>query len=391
MKIRLKILLIVIVILAITYTAFYTFILFQGKSVIAKQLGNLTQKKVSIGYLELKPLFNLKIEKLDIPGILKADVLYVSPSILGLLTGNIVLNQLRLVRPEFTYTRLPPKVMEEPLSPAETQGFSRKHSRHFVVKYINIQEGRINFIDRSVGPEAIRIIIKDIKFKLSNLYLFPATAVTNFELKAAVHWRENHTEGRMEAEGWLDIFKKNMQATLKVTDIDGIYLYPYYSKWVDLEKARIEKASLNFTSNIHSLNNNLTAECHLELADIVRKPLEPEEYEEKASKITGAILDIFRALNQGKIVLDFIIRTRMDRPELGFGSVKSAFEEKIALSRKAGSLKPKDILLLPGNLVQGTAKGATDISRALLEGTMALGKEIKDALEAAFKKVKKEE
>ena len=66
-----------------------------------------------------------------------------------------------------------------------------------------------------------------------------------------------------------------MQAALKIKDIDAIYLYPYYSMWVDLEKARIEKAKLNFSADINGLNNNVNVECHLELTDMVRKPLEP--------------------------------------------------------------------------------------------------------------------
>jgi hypothetical protein len=163
---------------------------------------------------------------------------------------------------------------------------------------------------------------------------------------------------------------------------------------VDLEKARIEKATLNFISTIHGLNNNVTADCHLELADIVRKPRSPEDSpeREKAEQIADAVLDLFRAMNQGKIVLDFIIRTKMDRPEFGFKSVKSAFEEKLALASKAnGSFQPQDLLMLPGKLLEGAVKGATDFSKAVIEGTFAVGNQLKKSVEDTFKKEPKKE
>ena len=68
-----------------------------------------------------------------------------------------------------------------------------------------------------------------------------------------------------------------MQASVDIRDIDGIYLYPYYANWVDLEGARIEKAKLNFSSKITGINNDVNAACHLALADIVRRPLAEEE------------------------------------------------------------------------------------------------------------------
>jgi hypothetical protein len=178
-----------------------------------------------------------------------------------------------------------------------------------------------------------------------------------------------------------------MQATINIQDIDGIYLGPYYSNWIDLEKARIEKANLNFTSNIQGLNNNITADCHLELTDIVRSPRPPEEPQEKAEKITNIVIDTLRALDQGKIVLDFTIKTKMDRPEFGLGNIKMAFEDRIAkvFGPSTSGIKPADILLLPLKIIEGSVKGATDISKAVIDGTFAVGNEFKKAVEDSFK------
>ena len=176
-----------------------------------------------------------------------------------------------------------------------------------------------------------------------------------------------------------------MQATVKISDIDGVYLYPYYSTWVDLEKTRIESAKLNLTSNLKGTDNNLAAECHLELTDIVFKQRQEEEGLGKVEKIAEAVLGIFKALNQGKVIVNFTIKTRMTNPEFNFGYIKTAFEDKLREGMKYSQVNYADILKIPAKSVGRTA---TDLSRALIDGTFSIAKGLKDAFAVAFKKEK---
>jgi len=392
MKLWRKILLIAVIILVLSYIAAYLIFVFKGRAIIISQLEDLTQKKVNIGYFGLTPPLNLEIKNLEIKDLAKINSLSFSPSILGLLTGKLALNYITIIKPEFTYEIVAPlsaAAASTPIvsAPAAAVKAKEKRALHLVVKRIKIKDGRVDLTDHTVGQDGIKIIVKDINFSLTNLYIVPRSVITDFELKGTIPWQEGQEEGKIEAEGWINLFKKDIQATLKIKDIDGIYLYPYYSNWVDLEKARIEKAKLNFTSNIQGLNNDVTAQCRLELTDIVRKPRSPEEAveKEKAEKITDAVLDIFRALNQGNIVLDFTFKTRMDMPQFGFGDIKMAFEDKL-LQARGGKSVMGEVLLFPAKLLQTTVKNATDISKALIDGTVAVGKA---ALEP-FKKEKKE-
>jgi hypothetical protein len=269
--------------------------------------------------------------------------------------------------------------------PAATEEKNKKRMR-FIAKRIKISEGRIDFIDLTAGTGGIRIALKDINFNLRNLFAFPSSVITSFNLNAKIPWEKGRDEGVIEAEGWLNFAKKDMQATLNIKDIDGIYLYPYYSDWVDLEKARIQSAKLNFTSDIHGLSNNVTALCHLELTDIVRKPLEEGQSEEKASKVTAAVLDIFRTLNQGKVVLDFTIRTKMDRPEFSFTNIKMALEDKLHQGGTADTFEPQDVLLLPSKFWEEVVKYATKFSKVVIDSSFMVGNEIKKSVEDIFKK-----
>jgi hypothetical protein len=274
---------------------------------------------------------------------------------------------------------------QAPQQPSAVAQPRKNRLPRLILKRLVIKDGKINFVDHTVGPEGIRITVEEINFNLTNLCLVPRSVIANFELSGKIPWKEGQERGSIEAQGWFNIRKKDMQAEVKIRNIDGVYLYPYYSNWVDLEKARIQSAKLNFSSNIQGLNNNITAECHLELGDIVRRPLEPQEENEKAAKIADAVLDIFRSMNQGKIVLDFTIRTKMTRPEFGFSNIKMAFEDKLAQARKANGFKPQDVMNVPVSIVHTTLKTLTDLTTAVIGGTIDAGKQIVRAVGDAAK------
>ena len=371
---------------------------FEGKAIVIKHLEKLTNRKVSVGFFDITLPFNLDIKNLNIEGLAKIDNIAVSPSMLYFVMGNIAFNNISIVRPQITYERILPQTSglpaatvsgETSTAPATKVDSKEKRPLRIIFKRLTIKDGRIDFIDRTVSATGIKIAVKDINLKLSNLYTFPFTAIANFELQGKIPWQEGREEGKINSEGWFNFFKKDMQAVFKIEGIDGIYLAPYYSNWVNLEKARIEKANLNFTSNIHGLNNNITAECHLELTDIIRKPRPAEAPEEKAEKVTNVVLDTLKVLDQGKIVLDFTIRTKMDRPELGFGEIKTAFEDKIAKATQWNKPGIVNVLQLPVKLLEGTVRGATDLSKAVIDGTFAVGNELKRAVEDSFRKEKK--
>jgi hypothetical protein len=122
----------------------------------------------------------------------------------------------------------------------------------------------------------------------------------------------------------------------------------------------------------------------------VRRPRPPEETQEKAEKITDAVLGIFKALNQGKIVLDFTIRTKMDQPVFNFGNIKMAFEDKLAQARKGEVFNAQEVFLFPTRLLEGAVKGMTNLSRAIVDGVFNVGLQVKKSVEDTFKKEKQE-
>jgi len=374
----------VVISLAILFGLVYIFLTIAGKAIISRQLESLTNKKTTIEYFGFTPGFHLQIVHLDIQGLFKADSIYITPDIFGLLCGKLSFNNLKFIRPELTFIRTPPVIVEgvkpnaeiilaEPLKPVEPQ---TPNSLPIGFKHFKIKDGTLIFIDQIMTSKSIKIVIKDLNCSLNNFYLYHRPVVTKFTINGNIPWRDGEEQGKVKLDGWINYAKKDMRATLSIKDIDAIYLYPYYSTWVDLDKARIEKARLNFASEIIGINNDVSANCHMELVDMVRKPLEVGESEEKASLITNKVLDMFKAVDQGRVELNFSVKTKMNNPQFGFDNFKTAFEGKLMQSKRASAFKPEDAFSLPVKAMQSGFKSFTDLGRAMVDGVFAIGKEI---------------
>jgi flagellar basal body-associated protein FliL len=390
MKHWLAILVIVLVISLLILTSGYLFWFFNGKVIITQQLQGLTHRKVTMGYFKIHPLLNLEIKDLQIEGLAKVESVYMTAGIIGFLTGNLVLDELKIVKPEVTYERFAPAVAAPSTAaqPAKPASLKKRYALYLVSRKIKIRDARLDFIDHTAGAGGIKITVKDATFNLSNLYVFPRSIVSNFELKGSIPCENGSQQGKVLLEGWIYFYKKSMQANVKINDIDGFYFYPYYSQWGDLTKTNIEKATLSFSSDIQGLKNNVTANCHLELSDLVFKPRSPAEPQDKGERLTAVVLDIFKDLNQGKIVLDFTIRTKMDNPVFGFSNIKTAVESKVTEHIQSRTPKIKNVLTMPTDAMLGTVKGLTDVTTSTIRGTVSVIKELKDALLAPFKKAK---
>ncbi|MCM8796499.1 MAG: DUF748 domain-containing protein [Candidatus Omnitrophica bacterium] len=407
MKINKRIIILLLIVI-IAIFCFYFVLTVISRPILVKKLQEVTHKKVNVAYFGITPILNLRLRNLVIEDMMKAEKVDISVSVPYLIFGKVALNNLVMDKPEFLYIRSAQPVsapgrdnisysVQTPLAP-EAKGVSKTRGGvYLIIKQLRIKNGRMNFIDQTVAPQSLKIAIKDIDLRLTDFYPLSYSTVTSFDLKARIPWETGKEEGEISVDGWLNYSKKNMEVTLKINGIDGIFLYPYYSQWVDLDKARIQSARLNFNSNIHGIDNNVTADCHLELVDIVRRPLKEGESQEKAAKIADTVLDIFRALNHGKIILDFTIKTKMDKPEFGFGNIKMAFEDKLNKATGEIVMSPQDVFLLPAKLWEKLIEGGTFVSKTVFDGVVAVSKEIKKTIEGIPKNqsqqatIKKEE
>lgn len=411
MILRKRIILIGILIVVLIFSAIHIFINLRGKFILQENLGRLLKREVIISRLNTSFPLNINIKGVEVKGLFKADKVVLKGVFFDIFRNRFYLSSLKIERPVVILEKeaLEPKKQIEVLEPKESNPVllnkntgdknENKSVKSFQlnsslpglsIRRFIVDNGSINYIDKKAdNNNEVLINIHNLDLKIVNLSLnIAGQQITSFKLNADIPWQDNGKQGKVNASGWINLLKKDMQADVKVEDIDGLYLYPYYSQWVNLEKTHIQKVKLNFSSNIHGLNNDITAKCHLELIDIEFKERAPEEQLKKEERIARAVLNIFKAMDQGKIVVDFTIHTKMDKPLFSLSPLAGAVENKLASSGKLDKPAVQDVVVLPIKILEGIVKSTVDLSKAAIDGTFAVGNELGKSLAASFKKEK---
>ena len=107
MKIWMKFLFIGVTIILSLFLVSYVFLASFGKTLLLKQLEELTHKKVTVGDFILTPPLRIEIKNLEIEGLLKADRIMVAPSIIRLCLGQLALNRVIVNKPNLFFERKP--------------------------------------------------------------------------------------------------------------------------------------------------------------------------------------------------------------------------------------------------------------------------------------------
>jgi len=378
-----KIFLIAFAVFLIWIIIFHFYFHIKGKEALIQRLQALTGRQATIGSLYTTFPTNVHIHNFDIAGFIHIESLYAAGGFYNPFTKRFGFGLVRMNQPSVLISRKPEQSVLESFAPVLRLfvryglGRSSQDSPLLASCYIDrliLDNGNIIFTDRISDGTELVFKAEDLNAHVNNLSFYSrGSRVVDFDIQARVPWLSGSESGKMSLGGWLDWPKRSMQATLKVNNIDAVYLYPYYAQWVDLEKAHIDKAKMQLTSDITGLNNEITAQCRLELTNIVFKPRAPEDENRREEKIANTVLDMFK--EQDKMVLTFPIKTQMDNPRFGLGVIKTAVENKIIEKSKANP-GMADIVLFPAKVVEGTMKTTTELTKAVIGGVLSLGWEL---------------
>jgi hypothetical protein len=386
---------IIILIVLAVFAGLHTFVSIKGRQLLTKKLNSVFQCEVKIGRVTTSFPLQLIVKDLEVKNWFKIRKVVAGTGMVDIFSGNFILPDLRLQGVEFDLEKQKRgEVSEADKATVNLEAIAGTGSggdfflpQHIVLRHLIISDGVFSYIDHTKCEKPIKIVLKDLELRIDNFqWPFSSSEVTNFKKSGRVPWENIKEEGRVEFEGWINFYKKDMRAKLEIKDIDGVYIYPYYSSWVDIDKARVEKARLNFTSNITSLNNDVNAACHLELTQIAFKPKDEQQPQQRLEKITNVVLGMLKAINQGRIVLDFNFKTKLDNPEFGLGVIQEAFRDKIYQARRSRESGPMQIIKLPGKIIEGTFNSCADLTKSVINTTVNVGKELKKAVEGSFAK-----
>ncbi len=375
----------------VLYLGAYLFLVGHGRKIVLQQANQWLHREILWSSINFSFPLRFELRDVVIGTNFRADAIIIKPSVFGFLQRKLVLRYVAVHNPKIKIEReaRPSDGAGTPAAPVSEaiQLPKRIASRPFdlIIKHVVLQGGDIEYVDKNVAPGGVTVNITGVSADISNVYEYPFTVITHFDINGNVPGRGVTRPGKLIAQGWINLLKRDMKAVIDIKDIDALPFHPYYAGWVHIDKSRIDTAVLSFHSDITGLNNDVSAACHLEVSEIVfRKPKEDEQVQ-RQERIAQKVIDIFKSLNDGNIVLDYTFKTTMSNPMFGLESIRSAVEDKIMeVRRNEGGLSTERVIGFPGKVFEGTAKGVGELSKSVITGVVGVGNEIGKALSASF-------
>ncbi|MDD2702811.1 MAG: DUF748 domain-containing protein [Candidatus Omnitrophica bacterium] len=366
-------LIVAVIIAALGYVAGVAVFAREGKAFVEGQLEKSLKRRVTISGAGISFPFTVVLEDVDVPGLLKIDEVKIYPAVTFLLRGKLAANRVDLTAPYLIYAK------DTDVRMPDVSGIPG-----IVCRKLNIKYGKVDFIDRTIGQRDCKVSVRDIRAELSVPSSGRSSNTLWFNVEGIIPERDYSEPCRVTVDGWINADRRDVRISLNLSGFEGWYVYPYLSGALKLEKANIEKASLNFTGTIFGLRDDLIADCRVELADIVFKSLPAGQPLPREEEMALLVLDVFHSLDQGKVFLDFTVKTRLDKPEIDYSIIRRAFEAKLSSGLKIEKFNAEKIVVLPRKFLKSTFMGAVNISRSVLGGTKQVGMSLKDEVMYTF-------
>ena len=275
----------ILAIIAVVYAIISIIFLVFGKAIVISQIEKNLKVKTRIESVGVTFPHAISIRKLDIEGLFTADAITASPSILGFFAGKIVLNSLKIIRPEITITKDSDGTLNFPVL------MQKGAQPPVLLTGLKIQEGKVTFIDKKLDSRGYKITVGNIAVRVSKVSLPPTSLYTRFNVSADLLDSNNNSSGKAQASGWIDFGPKNMDGKLELMDVEATALAPYYQNIISTKK--LLSAKLNFNADMKAKDNDLSILCHSEFSNVIYEKSSPQENKQDIVDIFPNVLDIF--------------------------------------------------------------------------------------------------
>ncbi len=367
-----KILISLVAIIGLAYLIVFILVAAKGKALVIEQLESALGKEVSIGHLGLKLPAGLLINDLSIKDLAQVEKIHAVFSLSRALRGKLFVKEVSIVSPVITVKRVPsqgkaakPSISKE----SEEEEKEEEEEVKAVIRHIGLRDGVVNFIDPGAGKDGVSITVEDITVEVNNLVFIEKPNKADFKITAIVPSTDNAQAGAIKLSGWVDYYKKDIQAKLDVEGIDALALSAYYSFWVDPQDRGIEQADFNFRSDISGENNKILAKCKLELANIKFKSTTTQESSNGIENIAAALLGAAGAYQKDAMALEFTIATKLDKPEFKLKNISVGMNDLLSFGVKAGKGK-----------IEGATEQTIEAATTVIDEVLSVGKDLPQKL-----------
>ncbi|MCX5699294.1 MAG: DUF748 domain-containing protein [Candidatus Omnitrophica bacterium] len=273
--------------------------------IIQQQIQQNLKLKTSLGKIRLSLPFTIILEKLEIGDLASIKKISLSPNLVALLFGKIVIHGLNIVEPVINLEQSADGKFNLP-------SFEQKGEPWVIyLTSFNLRDGKIIFMDKKVTPEGFAVIVNKLNIKVAKVALPITSLATNFSVSAELLSSQGYPFGDITFSGWLDYLAKDLDAELKVKELEVTKLSVYYGNFISNRK--LSGATLDLNSAFKAKNNALEIITNFNLSKIVYQSSGQQPLTEL--NLVKDALDFFTDAD-GNLKLEFKINTALDNPAL---------------------------------------------------------------------------
>lgn len=259
---------------------------------------------------------------------LRAERVVIVPSLRSLLTGEVRVGSISVVRPYLSALRttegklvILPSLLARPAKAQSPGSEPRKTPAPAVtISRITLQDGVVELFDATVAQPPLKIRLEQIQASVRDVVAPTLTGKTRFDLRGVLKGVQQ--DGRAEVSGWAEVATKDSSVEMQLTGVDLVALQPYLTKAAE---TRVNKGAVDLDLESQVRQRQLHAPGKLIISNLEFAP-------------TSGRLDTFMGVDRnavinylknkgGKIRVDFVITGDIDNPRF---SLNEFFANQIA-------------------------------------------------------------
>ncbi len=298
------------------------------KDKVAEALGPDSEiKELSVGWSAVE-VVGLRIRgSQDWPAkdTLRAGRVVIVPSLSSLLSGQIQVGSITVVRPYLSAwrtregkLRVLPSLLERPKTKAQEP--SKAPAPGVTISRIRLQDGVVELFDATVAQPPLKIRLEQIQATVRNVAAPTLAGKTRFDLSGVVKGVQQ--DGRVAVSGWAVVASKDSSVETRLKSVDLVPFQPYFTKATE---ARVQKGALDLDLDSEVSNKKLRAPGKVLISDLEFAPGRGA-LDTFMGVPRVAVVDFLKG-KDNNIEVDFVIEGDIDNPQF---SLNKSFSARVA-------------------------------------------------------------
>jgi len=338
MKKKFKIIIWILAVFLVLFFAASILVSIYTPRIIEQQIEQNLKLKTSLRKVSLTLPFTITLEGLELGDLASIKKISLSPDLIGLIFGKIVIHGLNIMEPVINLVQSADGKLNLPV--LEQKG---KPPAIYLTGF-RLENGKIIFTDRKVIADGFQVIVNKLDVRVSKVVMPITSLAADFKVSAELINAKGNVFGNVVFNGWLDYLAKDIDAKLEVINLDVTNFSPYYGNFISNKK--LTSARLDLDSTFKAKNNALEVLTKFNLSKIVYASTQEEPLTD-LSLIKDA-LDFFVDPN-GNLKLEFKVKTALDHPALSSKQLKSIILK--AAAKNLTSQSPQQLVDKVANVI----------------------------------------